>query len=518
LTRDLRPLFDPASVAVLGASADPSKWGNTLARGALRGESRRRVFLVNRSGGEILGRAAYPSLADLPEAPELVVVSVPAAGFAEAVDRSLDAGAKAIVAISAGLGEAGAEGRRLEDAVVERVRAAGAVMLGPNCLGVFDAGAELDLGWSALPAGPVGLISQSGNLALELARLAAPAGLGFSRFASLGNQADLVASDLLDELATHDETRVIALYLEDFRDGRAFVAAAARARELGKPVVLLTGGVTQASARAALSHTGALVSDARSVEAACRAAGIVDVATPKQLVDAAQALLSGRTPRGRRVAVYCDGGGHGVVAADVLAAAGLDVPALSAVTTAALAKELPSTASLANPVDFAGGGERGLAAYADVGRILLGADDVDAVLLTGYFGGYGVDTPELEAEEVEAAHDLGGPRRRPAARSSSTRRTPSPRPRRRSAPAACRSTATSSRPSRRWRCSPAGTSRPGGSPPTRARSTRSRRRRPATRPRGRSSQPQGCPYRRRARRRRSRRPWRPATSSAIPSC
>jgi acyl-CoA synthetase (NDP forming) len=408
LTRDLRPLFDPASVAVLGASADPSKWGNTLARGALRGESRRRVFLVNRSGGEILGRAAYPSLAELPEAPELVVVSVPAAGFAEAVDRSLDAGAKAIVAISAGLGEAGAEGRRLEDAVVERVRAAGAVMLGPNCLGVFDAGAELDLGWSALPAGPVGLISQSGNLALELARLAAPAGLGFSRFASLGNQADLVASDLLDELATHDETRVIALYLEDFRDGRAFVAAAARARELGKPVVLLTGGVTQASARAALSHTGALVSDARSVEAACRAAGIVDVATPKQLVDAAQALLSGRTPRGRRVAVYCDGGGHGVVAADVLAAAGLDVPALSAVTTAALAKELPSTASLANPVDFAGGGERGLAAYADVGRILLGADDVDAVLLTGYFGGYGVDTPELEAEEVEAAHDLAG--------------------------------------------------------------------------------------------------------------
>jgi acyl-CoA synthetase (NDP forming) len=370
MTRDLRPLFEPRSVAVVGASADPSKWGNALARGALRGEGRRAVHLVNRSGGEILGRPAHRSLAVLPEAPELVVVSVPAAGFEAAVDEALTAGARAIVAISAGLGEAGDEGRRVEEDVAARVRAAGAAMLGPNCLGVFDAAAELDLGWSALPSGPIGLISQSGNLALELARLAAGAGLGFSRFASLGNQADLVAADLVAELARHDGTRVIALYLEDFRDGRAFVDACARAGAEGKPVVLLTGGTSQASARAALSHTGALVSGARAVEAACRAGGIVAVATPKQLVDAAQALLPGRRPAGRRVAVYCDGGGHGVVAADVLAAAGLDVPALSPATTAALAEHLPETASLANPVDFAGGGERGLAAYADVGRLL----------------------------------------------------------------------------------------------------------------------------------------------------
>jgi acetate---CoA ligase (ADP-forming) len=405
--RDLRPLFAPRSVAVIGASADPSKWGNALARGALRGAHRRTVFLVNRAGGEILGHRAYPSHGDLPEAPELVVISVPAAGFEEAVDDALTIGAKAIVAISAGLGERDEEGKRVEAAVAERVRAAGAVMLGPNCLGVFDAGEELDLGWSALPAGPVALVSQSGNLALELARLAVASGLGFSRFASLGNQADLVAADLLGELAAHELTRVIALYLEDFRDGRSFVAAAARANEAGTPVILLTGGISQASARAALSHTGALVSDVRAIDAACNAAGIVRVTTPKQLIDAAQALLPGRLPGGRRVAVYADGGGHGVVACDVLAAAGLEVPALSESTTAALRLHLPATASLANPVDFAGGGEQGLASYAGVGRVLLASDDVDAVLLTGYFGGYGVDTPELSEEELAAARSLG---------------------------------------------------------------------------------------------------------------
>lgn len=407
MSRDLRPLFAPQSVAVVGASADPSKWGNVLARGALRGAHRRSVFLVNRAGGEILGERVYGSLDDLPEAPELAVIGVPVAGFEGAVRHALALGAKAIVAITAGLGEHDAQGRRIEQAVTEQVRSAGAVLLGPNCLGVFDAGEELDLGWSALPAGNVALVSQSGNLALELARLAVASGLGFSRFASLGNQADLVAADLLDDLAAHEPTRAIALYLEDFRDGRAFVEAAARANAAGKPVVLVCGGVSGASARAALSHTGALVSDRRAVEAACRAAGIVPVRTPKQLIDAAQALVSGRGPSGRRVAVYADGGGHGVIAADLLALARLEVPALSEATRAALGEHLPATASVTNPVDFAGGGEQGLAAYANVGRLLLDSKDVDAVLLTGYFGGYGVDTPDLADEEVGAARSLG---------------------------------------------------------------------------------------------------------------
>jgi len=406
LTRDLRPLFDPRSVAILGASSDPAKWGNRLALGALRGEGRRAVYLVNRNGGEILERRAYPSLLELPEPPELVVVTVPETGFEEAVEASLDAGAKALVGITTGLGETGAEGQARERAVVERVREAGAVLLGPNCLGVFDADAELDLGWSELPGGSIGLVSQSGNLALELALLAADYGLGFSRFASLGNQADLEAAELVRELAEHGPTRVIALYCEDFRDGRAFARSAQAAVEAGKPVLLLTPGGSEASTRAALSHTGALVSDSTAVEAACRAAGIQRVATPRELVDLAQASLARNRPRGRRIAVVGDGGGHGIVAADVAVSLGLELPPLSEELSGRIASLLPPAAPTRNPVDFAGAGEQFLTVFEGVTKLLLESGEVDAALLTGYFGGYSDFSDDFRTREIEVAQGM----------------------------------------------------------------------------------------------------------------
>lgn len=403
MIRDLRALFDPRSVAVLGASNDPAKWGHWLARGALKGEARRRVFLVNRNGGEILGRPAYPALAELPEEPELVVVTVPAAGFEEAVDASLAAGARALVAISAGLGESSRKGRARERAVVERVRAAGAVLVGPNCLGVFDSGAQLDLSSDELPSGPIGLVSQSGNLGLEIGLLAADVGLGFSRFVSLGNQADLEAAELVAALAAHEPTALIALYLEDFRDGRAFAGAAAAAVAAGKPVVLLAGGGTETSARAARSHTGALVSDIAAVEAACSAAGIERVATPGELVHVAQALLAAPPAAGRRLAVLADGGGSSVIAADLAASAGLELPTLATETQEKLRRALPPTAATVNPVDLAGGGEQDVSSFARSVDVLLRSGDTDAVLLAGYFGGYAAYSDELREREVEAA-------------------------------------------------------------------------------------------------------------------
>ena len=319
-------------------SADKSKWGYWFARDALKGAHRRQVFLVGRSGGELFGQTVHRSLADLPEAPELVILSVPASGLEQAVDESLAAGARGLVAIAAGLGEQGAEGRAREASIVERVRAAGAVLVGPNCLGVFDSEAELDLASNPLPGGPVGFISQSGNIALEAGLLLADLGLGFSRLVSVGNQADLDATELVTALAAHDATRVIGAYVEDFRDGRAFAEAA---RTAGKPVVLLTVGKTAAGSRAARSHTGALTSDFAAVDAACRAAGVYRVDSPRELVDLAQALLSTARPSGRRVAVVGDGGGYGAVAADLCGAHGLTLPELSATTQAILQSLLP---------------------------------------------------------------------------------------------------------------------------------------------------------------------------------
>jgi acyl-CoA synthetase (NDP forming) len=390
-------------VAILGASNDPAKWGNRLAMGALRGEERRSVYLVNRNGGEILERAAYPSLGDLPEPPELVVVSVPAEGFEEAVDASLAAGAKAIVGITTGLGETGDEGRAREAAIVGRVRAAGAVLLGPNCLGIFDAATGLDLGWSELQGGSIGLVSQSGNLALELALLAEDYGLGFSRFASLGNQADLEAGELVRSLIEHEPTRVIALYCEDFRDGRAFARAAQDAVEAGKPVLLLTVGAGEVGAQAARSHTGALVSSGTAVEAACRAAGMQRVRSPRELIDLAQAELARVRPHGRRVVIVGDGGGHGIVATDLASTEGLELPALSVELQGRIAPHLPDAAPTRNPVDFAGAGEQFLAIFEDVTRIILESGEVDAALVTGYFGGYSEFSDEFQVQETEVA-------------------------------------------------------------------------------------------------------------------
>jgi acetate---CoA ligase (ADP-forming) len=403
VSRDLTALFDPRSVAVVGASSVPGKWGYLLAEGALRGEGRRSVYLVNRRGGEIFDRPAHSSLAELPEAPELVVLSVPASGLEEAVKGSLDVGARALVAISAGLGEMGDDGRAREQAIVDRVRAAGAILVGPNCLGVYDAEAGLELCSEDLVAGSIGLISQSGNLALEVGLLAEEFGLGFSRFVSLGNQADVEAWELVESFAAHEPTKLIAVYLEDFRDGRAFARACASA---GKPVVLLAGGATEAAARAARSHTGALASDLSAIRAAAVAAGIELVSSPKEVVDLAQALLKGRRPHGRRIALAADGGGHTVVASDLAAAAGLELPPLSEATQARLAEALPPTATLTNPVDFAGGGEQDISSFAKVARALLESGEVDAVLFTGYFGGYAHYSEEFRRREVESAEGM----------------------------------------------------------------------------------------------------------------
>ena len=413
MTRDLRPLFEPRSVAIVGVSADPAKWGYWFARDAVRGAHRRSVHLVGRSGGEVHGQHVHRSLADLPEQPELVVLSVPAASLEEAVDEALAAGARALVAVAAGLGELGPEGAVREQAIVTRVRDAGAVLLGPNCLGVFDAEGELDLASNPLPSGPVGFVSQSGNIALETGLLLADLGLGYSRLASIGNQADLDVTDVLLDLARHEGTKVIGVYCEDFRDGRAFAEAA---RTAGKPVVLLTVGRTEAATRAARSHTGALTSSLDAVDAACSAAGIQRVDTPRRLVGAVQALLARERPRGRRIAVVGDGGGYGAVASDLLGVQGFELPVLPDPTQAALRADLPPTASTANPVDLAGGGEQDTFTFARSTRTLLECAAVDAVLFTAYFGGYSSLSDELREREVAvaaelaaAAHDTGRP-------------------------------------------------------------------------------------------------------------
>ena len=451
MTRDLTSLFEPRSVAIVGVSADRGKWGYWFARDAVTGAHRRRVFLVGRSGGELHGLPVHRSLDELPEPPELVVLSVPAHGLEQAVDASLAAGARALVAIAAGFGELGDEGAARERALVERVRAAGALLVGPNCLGVFDAAAELQLASNPLPSGPVGLVSQSGNIVLETALLLEDVGLGFSRAVSVGNQADVDVTDVVCSLAADDRTRVIGVYCEDFRDGRAFAEAA---RTAGKPVVLLTVGRTAAAARAARSHTGALTSDLDAVDAACRAAGILRVETPRQLVDTLRALLAPYRPRGRRVAVVGDGGGYGAIASDLLGGHGLEQPVLPVGTQVELREQLPPTASTANPVDLAGAGEQDVAALPAPPASCSSA--TRSTRCSSRPTSAATAASPTSCANASSGSSRGSPPRCETrrSRSSSTRCTGTRRPRTRSGPRASPSTARSRVRSPRWPRSP----------------------------------------------------------------
>ncbi len=393
---------DPRSVAVVGASADPAKWGYWLARGALRGAHRRGVHLVNRSGAAIEGVASARSLRDLPEVPELVVLCAPAPVVPGIIDEGLDLGVRGFLAITAGIDR---ERPGLELELAAKIRAAGARLVGPNCLGIYDAATDLDLAWGHFAPGQLGVVSQSGQVGMELAGLASEAGIGVSRFVSVGNQVDVSAAEAVADLVDHDRTSAVVLYLESF--SRGLVAAIRALREAGKPVVVLTVGASEASRAAARSHTGALTAATDVAEAACRAAGAVLVETPAQAVDLVQLFLDAPRPEGRRVAVVGDSGGQGAIAADMLSRHGLTVPALSDTTAAAVAELLPPGAGIRNPVDLAGGGEKDLATYARVIESLLRSGEVDAAVLTGYFGSYGADTESLLDAELAVVEALG---------------------------------------------------------------------------------------------------------------
>ena len=410
MATELTALFDPRSVAVVGASDDPAKWGHILSRRALDSAGSRPVALVNRRGVEVLGRTTYRSLAlarqGLGQSLDLVVVCVPAAALVDTVAEAAEAGARAVVAITAGLAELGADGARVEAEAVAVARAAGAVLVGPNCLGIADTGAGLQLSHAELPPGTVTVLSQSGNLVLDLAGLLVERGLGISRFVSVGNQADVTVVDLMRASVDHDGTRAVAVYAEDVVDGRGFVAAARDLATAGKPVVLLSPGRSAAAVRSAVSHTGSMTSPSQVVDAACAAGGIRRVGSPTEMADLLEGLLGARRMAGPRAAVLTDGGGHGAMAADALAAVGLDTPLLEESTRAELRSGLWDGSAVANPVDLAGAGDLDPGNYARALATLLEADEVDGVLLSGYFGGYSTQPGGVHQLELAAAHDI----------------------------------------------------------------------------------------------------------------
>ena len=396
---DLTVFSDPASVAVVGASADPAKWGYWLASGALRGGYRRDVHLINSRAREVLGQPCWPSLADLPTTPELVALCVPAAHVSAVVEEGLRRGVRGFLGITTGVAH--------EAELARRITEHGARLIGTNSLGIYDADTDLQLMWGRMDPGPMAIVSQSGQLGSELAQLGNRHGIGVSRFVSIGNQSDVTAVEVLRDLAAHEPTRVVALYLESFAGGEALFDALTALRAAGKPTILLTVGASAAGARLARSHTGSLTAPSEIVDAACRRAGVIRAATPGELVDIARMCLIGPAPRGRRLAIVGDSGGQCGVAADIAARLGIDVVPLSTDLAAELTQRLPEAAAVGNPVDLAGAGERDLTIYASITETLANSGEVDAVLLSGYFGCYGRDIAMMYDAEEAVVADLG---------------------------------------------------------------------------------------------------------------
>jgi acetyltransferase len=408
LRHPLDALFNPTGVAVIGASTVMHKTGGRRWRSMVQSGFTGPLYPIHPTASEILGRKAYRSLRDVPGTAEMAVILVRPDLVPGAVADCVAVGVRGIVVITAGFGETGAEGKRIEQEFVSAARAGGARVVGPNCAGLFSGSGRVNaMGWD-VPRGPIALISQSGNMALTFGQLARDKGLGFSRLVTVGNAADVRIPEYLDYLFADAETKVILAYLEGFGpgEGRALFDLM-RTHPTPKPVVVLKPGDTESGRRAALSHTGALAGEARIVDAAFRQCGIVRAAESEDAWDAAIALASLPPLASRNVAVMSDGGGHATIVCDTADRYGLLVPPLAAATQQRLAEILPARSGVANPIDFAGQAEEEPEVVPRVADVCLADPDIGAMIFAGHFGGYvRIATPELGLREEAAAREL----------------------------------------------------------------------------------------------------------------
>ena len=355
MTSSLDCFFTPQSIAVAGASRNPQKLGYVLLDNLLRARFKGPVYPVNPNAESVLGLAAYAHVDAIPGPVDLAVLAVPAAAVPQVIDECARKGVRAAVVITAGFRETGAEGAARERELVERARAGGMRILGPNSVGVINSFGNLNATFAETApfSYEVAVISQSGAIATAILDWARAIGVGFSKFVSLGNMADVNEIDLLEYLADDPQTRLIVGYLEGFTDGRRFMEVA-RALTPKKPLVVMKVGRTVFGQRAVLSHTGSLASSDAVVDAAFRQAGVIRAYTMDELFDYTLAFSYLRPPAGNRIAIVTNAGGPGVMAADAMARYGLMLATLSAVSADRLAEGLPAAAASDNPIDVLG--------------------------------------------------------------------------------------------------------------------------------------------------------------------
>jgi acetyltransferase len=413
MNNPLQRILAPRSIAVVGASRDPGKRGNLAIRYLQQSQFQGAIYPIHPHETEVLGLTCYATVEALPEAPDLALICTAAHTLPELIRRCGSKGIRGAVVLATGFSETGETGQALEQEMVRAARASGLRIIGPNTSGMFNThcGANL-VGYHDLRAGSVGLLSQSGNMALSLVTEGGQhAALGFSTYVGVGNEADVQFHEYLDYFAADPDTRVIVGYVEGLKQGRAFLQAAARV-SLEKPLVIYKSGRSAVGQQAARSHTGALAGSYALAKGVMRQAGVVLAERADEILPMAITLASiaERLPlKGKRVAILADGGGHATIAADALHQLGISVPRLAEPTRERLKALLPPAAAYNNPVDVAGGTDNHPQLFADCAEVLLGDDGIDALLIVGLFGGYALRFSEALAEdEQQCAERLAG--------------------------------------------------------------------------------------------------------------
>ncbi|HSZ94197.1 MAG TPA: acetate--CoA ligase family protein [Acetobacteraceae bacterium] len=389
----LQSFFWPQSIAVLGASPDTHRIRGRLLHQLRENGYPGRILPINPSYQEIGGLRCYALIGAVGEPVDLALVAIPAAGVAPALEECARAGVKNALIISSGFAEEGGAARDMQAALVEVTKRTGIRACGPNCEGYFNA-----LGKVATTFSPtvevqedesrvlvsdrrVGVVAQSGGIGFALFNRGKAAGIGFSYVISTGNEADLNMADFLDYMVEDPNTHAVMLFCETVRNGPAFIAALAKARRLGKPIIAIKIGRSDAGSRASASHTASLSGSYTAYHAIFERYGVIEAEDPDEAVAIAGVLVTCPLPKGRRAGIITPSGGGGAWMADTLSLHGLVVPPLSASTQASLRSVMPSYGAPGNPVDVTAQGSTTGAAVMTAMETLAGSDEIDMLVL-----------------------------------------------------------------------------------------------------------------------------------------
>ncbi len=394
----LDALFNPESIAFIGATEDTSKWGFIICNSVLRGGWQGRLYPVNPGRDKILDLPAYPTVVDVPDEVDLAIITVPAKHIPRVIDNCVKKQVKTGLIITAGFKEMGGEQEQAESEIVARAREGGMVLVGPNCQGICCPASRLYPHMPSHfypPPGKVAVVSQSGNILNMIIGNVYDAGQGLAMGVSSGNEADLRLEDYLSYMAEHPDVESIVAYIESLPDGRRFFEQAAKVTRQ-KPVIVLKGGRTSAGQQAASSHTGAMAVRDELFADFCRQTGIVMADTIEEAGILGASFVNRPLPGGKRVAVLTGGGGLGVVAADTCADEGFDMVRLSDETIGKLKKLLPDWWVPGNPVDLVAGNR--FETLLPIIEILLKCNEIDALIFT-FVGPPRIDRNDIPEEE-----------------------------------------------------------------------------------------------------------------------